>query len=304
MKQTATLFVLSLFLTQMSTAQVTWFNTADQWTFHVISGWVGQGIETIRPKNDTTVDGVVYKKLLRHAQYAIGGQSDDFRLMRQEGQKIFARSQWPVVSYDELLLYDFALNVGDTVHLPLYENQSPDLAYVISGLTTVVIGGQTRVKQSIRWLNSPVEKGTLIEGIGCVEGLHKIGGVDCLTEAYLFLDEPSALAFDGPERKFCSFQSDAYVFEGIGDVLCRALPAHTLTEVPVSVFPTLSSGTLYFSVPDQSYPYQVTLFDLAGKQLQQTTLLGDASIHTTYKGTAVVWLQTASGRAVKRVVFH
>lgn len=304
MKHLATLFILSFFLIQRSTAQVTWFNAADQWTFHVISGWVGQGIEQIMPEKDTTVGGVAYKKLLRNAQFSIGVSQSDFRLMRQEGQKIFARAQWPVVSYDELLLYDFSLDVGDTVHLPLYENQNLELAYVISEVTTVDIGGQTRVKQVIRWLNSPVEKGTLIEGIGCVEGLHKIGGVDCLTEAYLFLDEPSALAVDGPERKFCSFQSDSFFFEGLGVVLCKALPAQTPNELPVTVFPTLSTGMIYISVPDPSASYQVTLYDLAGKQLQQTTLIGDASIHTLYKGTAVVWLQTASGRAVKRVVFH
>lgn len=304
MKHTTTLFAFFLFLAQTSTAQVTWFNAADQWTFHITSGWVGQGIETIMPEKDTVVDGVAYKKLLRNAQFAIGAYSSDFRLMRQEGQKVFARSQWPVTSYDELKLYDFGLNVGDTVHLPLYENQNPDLAYVISEVTTVDIGGQTRVKQVIRWLNSPVEKGTLIEGIGCVEGLHKIGGVDCLTEAYLFLDEPSALAVDGPERKFCSFQSDSFSFEGLGVVLCKALPVQTLAEVPVTIFPTLSSGTIYISVPNPSPPYQVALYDLAGKQLQQNTLPGDGTVHTTYKGTAIVVLQTTMGRAVRRVVFH
>jgi len=46
----------------------------------------------------------------------------------------------------------------------------------------------------------------------------------------------------------------------------------------------------------------VTLFDLAGKQLQQTTLTGDGSITTAYKGTAIVLLQTTSGKAVERVV--
>ncbi|MBL7795011.1 MAG: T9SS type A sorting domain-containing protein [Saprospiraceae bacterium] len=304
MKHTATLFAFFLFLAQTSTAQVTWFNAADQWTFHITSGWVGQGIETIMPEKDTVVDGVAYKKLLRNAQFANGTYSSDFRLMRQEGQKVFARSQWPVVSYDELMLYDFALNVGDTVHLPLYENQNPDLAYVISEVTTVDIGSQTRVKQVIRWLNSPVEKGTLIEGIGCVEGLHKIGGEDCLTEAYLFLDEPTAAAVDGPERKFCSFQSGSFSFEGLGVVLCKALPVQTPAELPVNVYPSLSSGTLFFSMPDPTTSFLVTLFDPAGKQVLQTTLIGDGSITTAYKGTAVVWLQTASGTAVRRVVLY
>ncbi len=304
MKHTATLFALFLLVIQTITAQVTWFNPADQWTFHIHSGWVGEGIEQINPEKDTTVGGVVYKKLLRNTQFAIGVSQSDFRLMRQDGQKIYVRAQWPVTSFDELLLYDFSLQVGDTVHLPLYENHASDLAYVITEVSTIELGGQSRVKQTIVWLNSLVQKGTLIEGIGCVEGLHKIGGEDCLTEAYLFLDEPSALAVDGPERKFCSFQSGSFTFEGLGVVLCKALPVQTLAEVPATVFPSLSSGTVYVSVPGQSSSYQVTLFDLAGKKLQESTLLGDGSIHTSYKGTAILLLQTPAGRAVRRVVFY
>lgn len=304
MKHNTTLFALFLLLTQTGTAQVTWFNAADQWTFHITSGWVGPGIEQIKPEKDTTVGGVVYKKLLRNAQFAIGANSSDFRLMRQEGKRVFARSQWPAVSYDEMMLYDFALNVGDTVHLPLFESHQPDLAYIVTEVTTVDIGGLSRVKQGIRWLNSPVQKGTLIEGIGCVEGLHKIGGVDCLSEAYLFLDEPSAAAVDGPERKFCSFQSDAYTFEGLGISLCKALPVQTLAELPVAIYPSLSTGTLYLTVPDPLFTYQVTLFDLAGKQLVNTNLFGDGSVNTVYKGTAIVVVHTASGKTVKRVVFY
>ncbi|MFN0015296.1 MAG: T9SS type A sorting domain-containing protein [Saprospiraceae bacterium] len=224
--------------------------------------------------------------------------------MRQDGQKVFARTQLTGDPNDELLLYDFSKQVGDTVYLPLYGSHKADLAYVISAVNTVDLGGQTRVQQSITWLNSAVQKGTLIEGIGCVEGLHKIGGADCLTESYLFLDEPSAVAVDGPERKFCSFQSGSFTFEGLGVSLCKALPTQTHEDVPVSVYPSLSSGTLYFSVPDPSTTYQVTLFDLAGKQLLQTTLTGDGSITTAYKGTAIVFLQMTSGTAVKRVVLY
>ena len=200
-------------------------------------------------------------------------------------------------------MYDFSLKAGDTVRVPLYGGQPLSFGYVITKVSNVSIGGQTRVEQSIKWLNSSVQKGTLIEGIGCVLGLHKIGGVDCLADSYLFLDEPSAAAVDGPERKFCSFQSGSTTFEGAGIVLCKTLPVQTPAEAQVDVYPSLSAGTLYFSALDPSAEYQVGLYDLAGKQLAQTTLRGDGSITTGYKGSAVVMLQTAAGKATKRVVF-
>ncbi len=303
MKHLSALLFFLLFSAQALTAQVAWLNAADQWTFYGTFGWSGPGIEQVKVEKDTAIGAVAYKKLLRTAQLSSGVYRTGFRLLRQEGKKVFARPEWSASPLGEFLMYDFALKVGDTVRVPLHGSQPLNFGYIITEVTTVALGGQTRVKQGIQWLNSAVQKGTLIEGIGCVEGLHKIGGVDCLTDAYLFLDEPSAAAVDGPARKFCSFQSGAFIFEGLGIALCKTLPVQTPAEAQVSVYPSLSTGTLYFSALDPSADYQVTLYDLAGKQFAQTTLSGDGSITTEYKGMAIVALQTSAGKSVKRVVF-
>lgn len=303
---TALSLTLSLSLSAALHAQVVWFDPSDQWTFRITSGWAGQGIEQIKIEKDTAVAGVVYKKLLRSAQFNTGAQSADFRLVRQDGKKVYARQQTATSPTNEVLMYDFSLKVGDTMRLSDFGAQP--MGYIVTAISSVGFGGQTRVKQNVKWWNLPihasVQKSTFIEGIGCTEGLHIIGGVDCLTESYLFLDEPSAAAIDGPERIFCSFQSALGVFEGIGKVLCAVLSAPSPDLVPVTISPSLSTGTLRFFTTDPALTYEATLFDLAGRQLARAELRGDGSLHTTYKGSAVVVLTTERGRAVSRVVFY
>lgn len=304
MKHLPTLLLLLLLSPTALSAQAVWFNAADQWTFYGTYGWSGPGIEQIKVEKDTAIGTLTYKKLLRSTQFVSGSYRTGFRLMRQEGQKIFACPESPASPFAEFLMYDFALQVGDTVRLPLYGGQPLNFGYVVTEVSNIAIGGQVRVKQSVTWLSSAAQKGTFIEGIGCVEGLHKIAGEDCLTTSYLFLDEPSAAAVDGPARTFCSFQSGTLTFEGLGNVLCRTLSAPAPTDVPVVVHPSLSAGTLYFSALDPSVAYEAALYDLSGKQIAQVALSGDGSLSTEFKGMAVIALKTENGTAMKRIVFY
>lgn len=305
MKYLFALLFLPFFL-PTATAQTTWFEPTDQWTFYVLSGWVGEGIEQIKPEKDTLIGAVTYKKLRRTAQFSMGAQNTDFRLVRQDGPKVYALQASASGVPVEFLMYDFSLKTGDTLRMPLFGNQ--EIGYIVTAVSSVNIGGKPRVQQRIKWWNlpnfTPVQRGTLIEGIGCTEGLHTVGGADCLSDSYLFLDEPSALAVDGPARTFCSFQSGATTFEGLGNVHCRSLPAQSPTAAQVSVYPSLSRGTLYFSAPAATGMLEVGLYDMAGKQILQTALRDTESITTDYKGAAVVVVQIGGDRATTRVVFY
>jgi hypothetical protein len=305
MKYLFALMFLPFFL-PTATAQTTWFEPTDQWTFYVVSGWVGEGIEQIKPEKDTLIGGLSYKKLRRTAQFSSGAAHSDFRLVRQDGPKVYALQASVSGLPEEFLMYDFSLKTGDTLRMPFYDNQ--EIGYIVTAVSSVNIGGKTRVEQRIQWWNlpnfTPVQRGTIIEGIGCTEGVHTVGGADCLSNSYLFLDEPSALAVDGEERTFCSFQSGATTFEGLGNVHCRALPAQSPAEAQVSVYPSLSRGTLYFSAPAATEMLEVGLYDLAGKQILQTALRDTESLTTDYKGAAVVVVKIGDKKATTRVVFY
>lgn len=303
MKQISAL--LLLFWAASVSAQVTWFQPSDQWNFYIVSGWVGEGLEQIRVEKDTAIGAHTYRKLLRSAQFSIGAQSKDARFMRQDGQKVYALRETGLGVWDEYLLYDFSLKTGDT--LWVYAAGVTAIGYVVTGTSSVNIGGQTRAKQQVKWLNSPnalsAQKATFIEGIGNTEGLHVIGGADCLSDSYLFLDEPAALPVDGAERTFCSFQSGTTVYEGLGNARCQTLPAPMPSEPTVRVFPSLSRGMLHFAVPDYAATFDVALLDLAGKPIFQTTLRNGETLTTAYKGAAWVVVQVAGLRETKQVVF-
>lgn len=304
MKQITLLLLFSCAF-QCLSAQVTWFNPDDRWTFHVISGWVGKGIEQIQYEKDTVIGGLTYKKLRGVKDFVNGVHHDTYRMMRQDGKKIYARSLKVINGKEELLLYDFSLQVGDTLLFRL--NSFDEYGYVVTGISSISIGGQNRVKQAVKWLNFPLhipyQKGTIIEGLGWVEGTHLIAGVDCLSNSYLFLNEPPGIWADGMEQTLCSFQSGATTFEALGNVLCKTLPTNDPLENAVNIYPNPSAGSLYFSSLIPGSEYQVTLYDLAGQQIMQATLNGDDFLTTTFKGTAIVVVQAGGHRMMERVVF-
>jgi hypothetical protein len=302
MKNLFTILLVCLF-SYSATAQVTWFNPEDQWTFHITTGWVGEGVEQIKLEKDSVINNISYKKLALVAQYNSGGLDRSFRMVRQDGKKIFAQpvSSSPVTS--EFLLYDFGLQVGDVVSVPIWDSPTT-IQYTITEVSTVDIGGQARVQQKVKWApGTSANKSTFIEGIGCVLSTHLIGGVDCLSSSYFFLDTPSQIAFDGPERTFCSFQSGAITYEGLGNTKCKPSTTQWPSEQQVDIFPNPSTGTLFFSAAEPQANYQVMVYDLLGRQILQTSLNGSGTIVTDFKGAAFVAVQTENWKMVRRVIF-
>ena len=305
MKNLLTILLVCLFA-HSATAQVNWFNPEDQWTFDITTGWVGEGIEQIKLEKDSVVSNITYKKLTLEAQYNSGGLDRSFRMVRQDGKKIFAQplSSSPVNT--EFLLYDFGLQVGDVVNVPVW-NSPTTAQYTITEVSTVDIGGQARVQQKVKWDNLPTgvyfNKSTFIEGLGCVLSTHVIGGVDCLASSYFFLDMPSQIAYDGPERTFCSFQSGTTNYEGLGNSKCVSSTTQSPAEQQVNIYPNPSTGTLILSADEPQTHYQLTVYDLLGRQILQTSLNGSGTIVTDYKGGAFVAVQTENWKMVRKVIF-
>ena len=168
-------------------------------------------------------------------------------------------------------MYDFTRKAGDTIYIPL--SNSSNFGYVITSLSTVQVGNTTRAVQNVAWLNKPntaqAIKSVFVEGIGSVKGIG-IGnnGAEYLTESYFFLDEPSSIAVDGPERIFCSFSSPEGNFEGDGNSFCLALPTTSQLEQLVQISPSLSDGQFRISCETSSEPLMVQIFDPNGRLIQ------------------------------------
>lgn len=302
-----TLFVSALCLCVGGFAQNTnWFQSSDQWYFHIQSGWVGSGIEHLWVSPvDTTIGNKTYRVIERKAEFdPSNAVIESRRLVRQDGKKIYTVFPW---TGTEMLLYDFGMSVGDTVWLPVDPGPGT-FGYVVSSIETIQINGHNLLKQEITWLKGNTTlasaKGTFIESIGNVEGLHLVGGEWCLSENYLFLDEPGSIISDGEERIFCSFQNDQIQFEGIGETFCAALATDSPIAESAIIYPNPGTGTIRVGIKNGPREMQVDLFDPMGRLIQTQVISNYGELSTGFKGVAVVLIRTENGVVYKRVLFH
>lgn len=284
---------------------VSWLQPSDRWNFHIQSGWVGSGIEQVWLAGyDTVVSGKTYRIVERKAEFSPSGVvHQSRRLARQEGKRIYAL---PFSGGPEVKLYDFGLAVGDTVTLPL-EYGTGSIRYIVTGISTVSLGGQNRLQQEVKWLSNgtylSAQKGTFIEGIGAVENLHLIGGEWCLTDSYFFLDEPGSVVVDGESRTFCSFQNNQFEYEGTGETLCATLATDSPLAMDVTIFPNPSRGALFVRSDSGRQILQADLFDVAGRLIESIPVGTSGEITTDFKGMASVVIRTEAGQAQRWVYF-
>ncbi len=284
--------------------QINWFAPDDNWYFHITSGWVGEGREKLWVgAGDTTVLGKKYQKIDRKALFLNGVEHFGQRLARQDGRKIF------VFGYDgaEFLMYDFDLPVGSKVPIPIALGGQNDFGYEIVAVADETICGQIRRVQKVEFLNigwGSAQKGTIVEGIGCTEGLHLIAGEWCATQAYLFLDEPDALAADGERRTFCSFESGGCAFEGLGATLCAALSSGENRVLEAKIFPNPSSdGQVFIQMLGGAAVEKVELFDALGRLIEAKKVSSEGLFSTDFRGAGFLKIWAEKGSAAQRVVF-
>jgi hypothetical protein len=305
MKEMRLLCIALCLNTGMFAQNVNWLHPSDRWNFHIQSGWVGSGIEQLWLAGyDTIVAGKTYRIVERKAEFSPSGVvHQSRRLARQEGKRIYAL---PFSGGPEIKLYDFGLAVGDSVTLPL-EFSGSSIRYIVTGISSVSIGGQTRLRQEVKWVSNgtylSAQKGTFIEGIGAVENLHLIAGEWCLTDSYFFVDEPGSVVVDGESRTFCSFQNNQFEYEGTGETLCAVLSTDSPFDAGLSVFPNPSRGTLFVRSDSGQKIIQADLYDVAGRLIESIPVGDSAEITTNFKGMASVVVRSESGLAQRWVCF-
>lgn len=109
------------------------------------------GYSTYQLKGDTTINGIIYKKLLD------GCSGNYIAAMREENQRVFAIKE----QEEEQILYDFNLQEGDWV----------GYLYQVTKIDTIQIG---ETKRKRFFFNLGYE--TWIEGIGALEDFFSLQG--------------------------------------------------------------------------------------------------------------------------------
>ncbi len=166
-----------------------WFQTGDQWTYYVTTGWNGSnwGFHTLTVEGDTLIDNTLWKKIT-YRQITL--PPEDF-YVRAEGQQVYRlRTEGSPLS--RVKIYDFSLVPGDTVQLSALQ------WYVVVDTSRLMVGHQQRRVQHFQWKGSgPIY--AVVEGIG-MTGLAQDPA------------NPNACSFLLLDMPFCMGDVDGYSF--------------------------------------------------------------------------------------------
>lgn len=173
--------------------------------------------------------------------------------IREEAQKVYFRYS---TNTPEFMIFDFTLEEGDSVNLPLEYGQMTWPSYVVD-VDSVLIGSQYHKRIFINaWIGI-----TFIEGVGCEQGMlyFEIAWVD----------------WSGFLKCF-SLNDTIYDIHGSG----TTTPGHCwlYLDVPetrpeaVSIYPNPAKDFITILLPSGWGSVKLTIVDLLGRVLRQETL--------------------------------
>ena len=214
---------------------------------------------------DTLIDGNNYKKIVEEVYPMTNGNccpvpnGSGAGLLRDDtiAKKVYWRAQW---MSNDTLLYDFTLQVGDTVNDFL---QCEWGALTVVSIDSILIGGSYRKRINFDYtLIMPYQNYSIIEGIGSTDGLTV---PNCNTMGFgTFLN--------------CFSENDIVLYShGLSPdtIPCGTLPVgvnnlHQQTKEMVTVFPNpATEGEITFKFENTEYHNTMELkcFDIFGREV-------------------------------------
>lgn len=243
----------------------------EEYTFSV----AGQFIRYRLLCGDTTINDQSYAKLY-DIQFPYDGEGIPADTMppalyagsiRAEGAEVF---YLPPMQDEALLLYDFSLEEEESIELPniTFGNEG---TYNVTAVDTVTINGTDRRRIFLENVFGQTED-VWIEGIGSVK--------------YGLLDRGLGLVFDSGSSLQCvQYTNDDFVFKP--DVNGPCLQAVTGCELlstafehrnfsgTIRLFPNPSRGQVQLQTPQDGARWQVELWSLDGRLIDQASHTGE-----------------------------
>jgi hypothetical protein len=197
--------------------------------------------ETRRGKDgsDTTISAITYKKIVGYT----GAWYKQLIGIRQDiiNKKVFGIDG---STLQEFLLYDFDVNIGDTIHFrPLVQC---DTISIVNSIDSVMVGGSYRKRFN---LNMNV---SLIEGIGSTSGLVES---NCFEGANLLC--------------YYTNNTDTIFSDGTSPWLCKPNAIQEFEQLKnISIYPNPFSNNIHIEFKSVfSSTKEVSLYDIYGRKL-------------------------------------
>lgn len=204
--------------------------------------------------------------------------------IREENKKV-----WTVFSNgsDETILYDFSLNIGDTM---VFDEGYVEM--VVDTITMVNIGNAERQKYHLRYYNDPDIKETWIEGIGSNLGILTSGteGVDGGGYWFLCMTENGGLVYMNPNYNSCFLIST-----GTKEII----------NPEINIFPNPANNILMIENLNHALLKSIKLVDLKGNIIKEfSTDQENLNLDGTKPGSYILLLETEKGIIKKKIIVN
>lgn len=181
--------------------------------------------ESIIVANDTVVDGVMYKKIMRKLSSEISSwqgnlEYDFYGLIREEfGKVLYSPANQDV----EYLLYDFGMNVNEIAVMYYCQNINNEINVRVDSITTQYVAGADRrvfhISSKDSYDTEWMHTNTWVEGIGAMEGLfyncHPVNAGGTTIHKLLCYHEKDELLFINEEFNLCEVDNNEENIEEI-----------------------------------------------------------------------------------------
>lgn len=270
------IIIIALVLPMISFSQVnkSIIDTTKTW-YNGVSTMTGEYTNVYKIKQDTLIENksynIVYQSYSGDSNY-----SENSRLIffvREDSNRVFIRENGylnPIS--DEYLVYDFNLNKGDTITVPLILGGHIYSSYLLEkGLMTIDsvdsinINGTLLKRLFISSSYCYIYGEQWIEGIGSTQGLFEAG----------------ALIDLGKGKLNCLYQGDTLIYHRGDSPNCIVNVGLEDIDNGISVrlYPTIVNDAL--NISSSSYPLNISIIDLFGKEVLKETLYYDKAINTS-----------------------
>jgi hypothetical protein len=213
---------------------------------------------------DTTINGIQYKKLVSLINNHVYDSNDSvIGAIREDSLKrifFYGRLTVQFENFDsvgEYLIYQFGLNIGDTI--PLFKLNPSSGPVVVQDIDSVLVDGMYRKRYTLWNQNAEYEPlgwygQTWIEGIGSDWGL--LG--------------PYAYSFEGGWNLYCFQQNGQYIYP---DSNCLSVNIDDIgTSQEITLSPNPAQTHLTVQLKDTPLQLQsVSIYNITGHQINPAT---------------------------------
>lgn len=285
------LFILSFYLSIHSFAQNSFpsLNDSPKWYVYEAEFAFGpDGYETniYQYEKDTLLCGQIYSKV--DIEINLSTNYSPFSFTRVEGDKVFYRPNGDC-SLTEKIIYDFGLDIGDSVYCAFYATDS--ILFWVDTIEVIDYLGVNRKKFS---LESSSKVMTWIEGVGCT--LHPFYPSVCLIGNC-----------ESWQKLVCMDSSSTRVYHDSFYPNCglAAIDENTIEFQKDFVFPNPSFGVFNFKTNPNIQINSIKLFDLMGKEITEVKFNQEQiDLSNLAKGTYLLHVELDSGSFCSKLVLE